>query len=103
MDSGTSCSLLDGTMKLTVPWLRDFGILHPGVKGKIDLYNCGADCMSRRIAPQGLDAQDRAIRGLSMHEERAQLVWMQRIGGSGNGPRVSRVISLGYLGGGTSI
>ena len=36
-------------------------------------------------SPQGPNAQDRAIRGLSMHEGRVQLVWMQRIEGSGYG------------------
>jgi len=40
-------------------------------------------------SPQGLDVQDRAIRGLSMHGGRVQLVWMQRIEGSDSGPRVS--------------
>jgi len=53
--------------------------------------------------PQGLDTHDRAIRGLSMHEGRVQLIWVQRLEGSGNGPWVSWVISIGYLDGGISI
>jgi len=40
-------------------------------------------------SPQGPNALDRAIRGLSMHEGRVQLVWMQRIEGSDYGPWVS--------------
>jgi len=52
---------------------------------------------------QGLDAQDRAIPGLSMDDGRVQLVRMRRIEGSYNGPRVSFVISIGYFGCGISV
>lgn len=53
--------------------------------------------------PQGPEAQDRAIGGLTCMHAWVGLIWSQGIEGSDKGTRVSLVISIAYLGGGISI